>query len=347
LLLLVALPASAQIGKQPTVRAGTPEDKALLEIDNATDAAQKLELLNKFLADFGQGDAALLAYERFMAHYLAEKNYAKVFEYGDKTLALDPGNFSAAINMLRAAHEKGDTAKAFDYGDRIGAILQRFKNAPPPEGSDPTAWKERKGFALEHAQEEIGYVHSALLTLANQAPDPAAKIPLLDRYIKAFPDSAYLGSAQVLMAALMTLQADNWSDKGEQLDKAESYAKSALDVLAQAQKPAQLSDEQWAQQKALQQGLAQSVMGQVHIHKGRNAQAVDAFRAAAPLLKADPPTYARNQYRLGFALLNLKRNPEARTAFTEAAAINSPYRALAQQKLNELGGARRPAKKRS
>ena len=47
-------------------------------------------------------------------------------------------------------------------------------------------------------------------------------------------------------------------------------------------------------------------------------------------------TYGRNQYRLGFALLNLKRIPEARAALTEAASVDSPYRGLAQQKLSTL-----------
>lgn len=346
LLFVLTLPASAQIGRQPFLRAGTPEDKAISEIDGTSDPAKRLELLGKFLAEFGQGDVALLAYERYIAHYAGEKNYEKVFEYGEKALALDPDNFNTAVTLFRVAQEQGDTTKIFDLGDRIGAILQRFKASPPPEGTDAETWQQRKAFVLERAADDIGYVGSSLLNLANQAPDPQAKIALLERFVKAFPDSAYLGNAQVLMAALMTLQADNWSDKGEQLDKAEGYANKALEVLHGARKPAQLTDEQWAQQKALQQGLAQSVLGQVHIYKGRNAQAAEALRAAGPLLKADPNTYARNQYRLGFALLNLKRNAEARTAFAEAAAINSPYRALAQQKLNELGGAPRPAKKR-
>jgi len=36
--------------------------------------------------------------------------------------------------------------------------------------------------------------------------------------------------------------------------------------------------------------------------------------------------------RLGSRLLNLKRVPEAKAAFTDAASVNSPYKALAQEK---------------
>jgi hypothetical protein len=47
---------------------------------------------------------------------------------------------------------------------------------------------------------------------------------------------------------------------------------------------------------------------------------------------------------LGFALLNLKRNAEAKEAFTQAASVNSPYKALAQEKLKSLAApARRKA----
>jgi len=84
--------------------------------------------------------------------------------------------------------------------------------------------------------------------------------------------------------------------------------------------------------------VALSSLGQVNIQKKNNAQAVDNLKAASPLLKPDPNSYARNQYRLGFALLNLKKIPEAKAALTDAASVNSPYKALAQDKLKAMAG---------
>jgi hypothetical protein len=63
------------------------------------------------------------------------------------------------------------------------------------------------------------------------------------------------------------------------------------------------------------------------------------------LLKSDDGSYGRNQYRLGFALLNLKRNAEAKDAFTQAASVNSAYKTLAQAKLKTFDTA--AAKKKS
>jgi tetratricopeptide (TPR) repeat protein len=107
-----------------------------------------------------------------------------------------------------------------------------------------------------------------------------------------------------------------------------------------------VTDEQWAQQKGLQKGLALSSLGQVNIEKKDNAQAVENLKTAAPLLKADDGSYARNQYRLGFALVNLKRTAEAKEAFTQAASVDSPYKALAQEKLRASAGAA-PARRKT
>src|SRR5260370_37328719 len=138
---------------------------------------------------------------------------------------------------------------------------------------------------------------------------------------------------------MLLLLSDYYCDKTDQLAKAETYSKKAISVLDAAPKPEGVTDEQWAQQKSLQKGLALSSLGQVNIEKKDNAQAVENLKAAAPLLQPDDGSYARNQYRLGFAFLNMKRNAEAKEAFTQAASVNSPYKALAQEKLRASAGA--------
>jgi len=145
--------------------------------------------------------------------------------------------------------------------------------------------------------------------------------------------------------SILLLLADDASDRGVNLDQADQYAHKVLDLVAAAQKPAGFTDEQWKARVALQQGLAWSAIGQVAIQKKRDAAALDAFQKAVPLLKSEPFSRARNQYRMGFALLNLKRTEDARAAFTEAASLDTPYKALAQQKLNSLPPASAKKKK--
>jgi tetratricopeptide (TPR) repeat protein len=375
LLFYGAGPASGQqIGKYVPIQAGSEVDHALTEINAATDQAQKLALIDKFAAGPGQeGDYPLVADGLYVDYYIAQKNYDKAFEYGDKLFTLDPDNFQNAMNMVRAASEKGDSERLMGYAEKTAGILKRYKEAPAPAETDASHWDQQKSQTLENNKDGVAYVQQAVYNGALQAKDAGKRAGYLARFAQAFPDSPYTNQALVVAATsyqqaqnapkmldvangllakdpnnlwMLLLLSDYYGEKGEQLDKAEAYAKKAVSVLETAPKPEGVTDEQWAQKKSLQKGLALSSLGQVNIEKKDNAQAVGNLRAAAPLVKPDDVSYAKNQYRLGFALLNLKRTAEAKEAFTQAASVNSPYKALAQEKLRTSAGAA-PARRKA
>src|SRR5258705_12967093 len=92
-----AATTSAQhIGKYLPVSAGSDADHAMAEINAATDPAQKLTLIDKFAAGIGQGNMALVANELYVNYYLAQKQDERAFQYGEKTLAIDPLNLRCA-----------------------------------------------------------------------------------------------------------------------------------------------------------------------------------------------------------------------------------------------------------
>ena len=369
-----AVPLRAQIGKVVIVSAGSEVDHQLNDINGATDPAAKLKLIDAFAAAHSEGDLQILADEQYVNYYLTAKQYDKVFEYGDKLFALDPDSFSNAVNMVRAANEKGDTDRLFAAGEKAAGILQRFKAQPPPAGSSPEVWKADQQQKLESAKDDRNYIEQSLMNAAYQQKDAAKKAALLVRFANLFPDSPNAG--QALSAAAVTYQqaqnrpkmnetanialekdpnnlgillllADDYSEKGEQLDKAEAYAKKAAGLCDTAKKPEGVSDADWQKQINLQKGLALSALGQIDLQKKLNPAAVDSLTKAAPLLKSSAAVYARNQYRLGFAYLNLKNTTGAKQAFTDAASVDSPYKGPAQDKLKGIAAAKAPAKKAS
>ncbi|MGB8495217.1 MAG: hypothetical protein WCE53_12505 [Candidatus Acidiferrum sp.] len=373
LLLAIFAPASmAQLGKVIPIPRGSDVDHDLTAISAATDPVEKLKLIDEFSNAHPDDDFQIIADEQYVNYYINAKQYDKAFEYGDKLWARDPENYANGVNMVRAANEQGDPERLLVYGEKTAGILQRYKAAPAPVGTPAKEWEERKARNLEQAKENQDYVEQSLLNAAYQVKEPAKRADSLARFAKIFPDSpnaqrALIGAAYAYQQAqdpqkmqelangvlakdpnnigMVLALADIYSEAGTQLDKAEEYAKKVGALCDAAKKPENMSAEDWKKQNDLQKGLALSALGQVSLQKKDSAAAVKNLLSAAPLLKADATSYARNQYRLGYAYVNLKKKPEAIQAFTDAASVDSPYKETAAEKAKELS-ALKPAPKR-
>jgi TolA-binding protein len=367
MILALAAPAAAQMGRQVAVRAGTAEDRMLAEIQATQDPEARVEMINEFLEEFAGTDVVILGYELLMTHWWGQRQFDRAYQTGEKILEIDPDSFTTAVNLFRLAAELEDAERMEKYGTTVGEIVQRYRARPAPAGMDAEGWRETQERTLDEAASSITYVELTLFNQAYQLTESAARLAALERFLAAFPDSAYAMNAQMVVAAMyqqsqqfdqmqafagrvlerdadnyamLLLLADFWSERGEQLDQAEAYAARGLELLDAAERPEHVSEEHWEQEISVRRGLAHSILGQVHIHRRRHAQAVEAFEAASPLLKNEPVSYARNLYRLGFTLAQMRRTAEARRVLTEAVSIDSPYKQLAQQTLNQIGRGR-------
>lgn len=364
---LGAVEGVAQLGKTVTIAAGTPEDRALLTIEQETDPAKRVELLEKFVQEFA-GDARLLGYRRLQASYLSAGELDKAIGSGLQALKLDASDFSTLANLTRAFAQKQDAAQAFSYGLLAVGLVQRLKGMAPPEGTGADVWENFKANLLEQAQPDYQFLEYTLYQLASQQTDPATQGALFERYIDAFADSGYLPAAyQVCFGAyqragdadkvlevgegalaknpdnllVILLVADGLSELGKHLERAEALAQRIPELADKAARPETQSEEQWAQQKNTWKGVALSIQGQILLHREKTLEATAKFREAEPLLAPQSGVaLARNLYREGYAYAKLGRLDPARRALMQAVAIESPYKAVAQELLNKVNEAR-------
>src|SRR5208282_217012 len=154
------------------------------------------------------GDMAIIADDLYVNYYIAQKNYDKAFEYGDKLFALDPDNFANAVNMVRAASEKGDADKLIAYGEKVPGILERFKAAPAPSGTEADNWERQKNATLDSSKDNITYIQQAVFLGVYRTQNAAKRSALLVKFAQLFPDSPYANQA-LGVAATSYQQAQN------------------------------------------------------------------------------------------------------------------------------------------
>jgi tetratricopeptide (TPR) repeat protein len=362
-LLVAASPAAAQLSTPVAVQVGTPEDKALTAINQASTPQQKLALLDKFAAEHPSGDMALMAYQLYVSIYSSLKNYAKVYQYGEKALAIDPNNLGVGVELVRAAQLQNSTSREYTYGVKVGEMVKRYKAQPPPAGVPADQWEAEKQQNLAAAQPQIDWVAGVLYSAAGAQSTEAERAAYLDRFMDAFPNSSYTQNVEIRIAqaynragetekllafvekrvaanpndiGMQVLLADYLSGKGTDLERAAAAANKAIQLLSTATKPAGVAEAEWEKQSNGQKGLAYSALGQIYVDQKDNDKAVAAFEKAKPLLKDSTVNYARNLYRLGSTLAQMKRNTEARAALEEAAKPDTPYRAMSQALLRKL-----------
>ncbi len=120
----------------------------------------------------------------------------------------------------------------------------------------------------------------------------------------------------------------NDSDAEEQLDKAEKYAKHAIEVLATMAKPPDMNQSQFEATKAKRLSQAHSALGLVYFRRGDYD---DSARELQVSTKDNPTPDATDLYVLGVDLQNLKRYSEAADAYGKCSAVAGPLQGQCKQ----------------
>jgi tetratricopeptide (TPR) repeat protein len=181
----------------------------------------------------------------------------------------------------------------------------------------------------------------------SKAEEPAKKIQLGSTFLQKYPKSSFAERVDVGMMnayraqqdwknaylfadRALVLQPDDvdvlatvaWtiphlyspddSDADQELNKAESYAKHALEVLPTMAKPAGVTDAQFLASKAKRSVQAHSALGLVYFRQEEYENSAKELEQAT---KGNPTPDQTDLYVLGVDLENLKRYGEAADAF--------------------------------
>ena len=351
----------------------TPEDKLTLAYNGAENPQEQIAAIDRFVQEHPDSEFLPCAYEYYTMAYLKLNQFDKVVEYGEKGLSGNYQDLMLMLNLLKGYVSSGKTSDlAFQVVLKAPAEIKE-ENTPSraPNVSDEE-WKKVEEDAATQASEQRAYMEYAFFQLLQREPDGSKRAQWLDEFVKAYPDSP--NQAQInfnyFIAYKLTNNVEKLNEYGEKavasdpenvytlnvvaddyasrqfsVDKAEEYAKKALELAPKMTKSEGMGDDDFKAQQNRQLGLAHFTVGQVDLQRGaqrhRVAGAIDEFKAAADLLEGNPQLQGRALYYLGYAneVIYPPKHQAAIEALTKAAELPSPWQGEAQSLLAKVKAA--------
>jgi tetratricopeptide (TPR) repeat protein len=356
----MALGAAAQRHKIEDVNAEKPDGKLLQQIMQESDVAKRSALLEQFASEFPKHNDLPWVLEQLQTVYVKSGDADKTLAWGEKLLALDPGDPEAGMQCLKAAENKKDTALIKKYAASTSAAARKMAATPQPKEADEVApWKA----SVEYAKQVDAYTDYALYRAAAESRDPKLTIEMYDSLVQQSPNSEYVpklaqitfiayrqtgDNAKALTVAEQTLATDqsnedmllvvtdNYAQQKKEPEKIHAYSAKIVDIMAQKPKPEGMSDADWTARKNLVTGLAHYMNGKLYHTENNFAKADVELRAALPLVEASPAIAATKPevlYLLALSNFKLEKPQEAANYFRACAAIKSPFQQLATTNL--------------
>jgi tetratricopeptide (TPR) repeat protein len=121
-------------------------------------------------------------------------------------------------------------------------------------------------------------------------------------------------------------------DPQTELDKAERYAKRAIEVTPTLPKPETLTEESFTNAKNMTLAMAHSGLGLIYIQRGKYAEAIPELEQS---VKIDPTPDLVNYYLLGLANLRTSHFEDAAAAYTKCAATPGQMQPACQKGAEE------------
>ena len=365
IIVLVTLPAFSQ--SKIAIPAGTPEDKALTEISQQTDAAKRLSMLEDFVKQYASNPAAVAYGNWQLSQQYVTSDPAKAMDYGDKALAAMPDVLDILQTQADLAQQTKDYSRVVDYATRGAVVIKNIEKQPKPEGMSDDEFKSQVASDKAAAAPTYEYLGAAAYNAMAAEPDAKKRIVEIERFTEAFQGSKLIDNANLLAVAtyqelnqmpqliafgekslaanpknatMLELLANAFAEdpKGTNLAQADTYSRQAIELL-------KADTSTTAESRQITEGFAHQILGYTLLRQEKRAAAIVELKTASTMLKSDPAKYSITLYRLGYAYALDKQNANAKQVLTECVSVDGPFKDAARDLLNKVNAARPGSRK--
>jgi hypothetical protein len=352
---------TAAFSQKLVIEVDTQEGQLLQQIDEESNAAKKLALLEQFAKAFQNHEAINWVLGQMQLSYTSAGQFDKVMEVGTRLLGLDPEDVSAAHNCLKAAEAKKDVELIRRWSELASQVARKVKQSKKPDDPDEVDdWKLK----VEYAKQVEQYTEYALYFAATQTRDAKVKSKLIEALEQKNPTSEYLAQLRTSQTQVirqvdieeavaaaeasfrkgeynvdsLMMVANHLMTKRRDPDKVIAYSSKLVEMLNAGAKSTEVTGAEWEQKKRQMLGVANWMMGLLYSTQERFSLADRTLRQALPNLRSSDMV-AGALYHLGYVNYRLAeagdriRIHDAVRYTTECIAINS---AVQQQAIENL-----------
>lgn len=348
----------------PGVPIGSPEDYLIQYIFEAEDPQERIEILDEYAEENPESNFLPCVQEYYTLYYLQLQDNDNVIEHGEKAAESGKAGFLLYLNLTKAYVGKGGPAERGTEVTLISAEqLNKLWNEPPESEEEQAALRE-------NLTDSRSYLEYAFFQMVPRIQDADQRIQFLDQFPERFPESKLQGQLNLQYFAAykmsnnepkviehgekavaaspddvvtLNLVAEDYANRGKNLEKATEYAEKVLELAPAMERPANIPEESWEGVKSAQLGMAHESLGYIKFREGlprkRFASAVAEFKTAIELLAKDPFRQTRAKFRLGYTYAAMPATSglkQALSVLQEVAATSSPWQASAQDVLNKV-----------
>ncbi|MDP9268345.1 MAG: hypothetical protein M3P27_08495 [Acidobacteriota bacterium] len=328
--------------------AGSPADVDLQAIAKEGDAAKQKAMYIEFVAKYAaEPQAAAYGYSQLAQIAFAAGDAGQALEYGEKSLAAQPGNLEMILSQVQFAQNLKLTDRIVDYAARGAQVIHGIGTQAKPAGMSDDQFKSDNDQQRRSSQPAYDFLHAAAYSAITTEQDPDKRWKEIARFDAAFPGSQFAEPAAQLAMYALQQKGDyaQLAKYGARMAAAYPRSLSILGLLAGmlAEDPKRAYDAVAVgygrraadvaagmdlgsdPAKKLAAGLAHGALGWVYMKQGKTGASIGEFRTAAALVQGNEAAYSTVMYRLGFAYAKLRDYPSARAVLNKCAAVKGPY----------------------